>query len=418
MKIEAVDFFYLAMPEITTEADGSQDALLVRVAAGGHVGWGECEASPLPSIAAFVCPMSHGVCRPVGASVLGQPLDGPADIARMSAAVAYDSMDLLQAAHTLSGVEMALWDLLGKARGEPVWRAPRLPDEPSEDALRLACSSATRRRRRWSWPRIRADGFRAAKFGWGPIGRGTRRRRTATSCGRARGPGPGRHPAGRRRPDLQRGRRARRRAPAGAGGAGRDLARGAVPRPAPTTAYGALAQPQRQGQARRRRGCAQRATWRATSSTTAASASSRSTAAASAASARPRRSPTTRRRGRHLRQPHLHLQPGALRLAASPMPASPTTASASIRSRPSPARPSRATTSIATATARSARRTRRASASRSRRRGCGNISSMSRSRWATYALPDTSRRVTPRRTVAGWVCALWHPGSFEAGKYR
>jgi L-alanine-DL-glutamate epimerase-like enolase superfamily enzyme len=65
MKIEAVDLFYLAMPEITTEADGSQDALLVRVAAGGHVGWGECEAAPLPSIAAFVCPMSHGVCRPV-----------------------------------------------------------------------------------------------------------------------------------------------------------------------------------------------------------------------------------------------------------------------------------------------------------------------------------------------------------------
>lgn len=34
------------------EADGSQDALLVRVAVGGHVGWGECEAAPLPSIAA------------------------------------------------------------------------------------------------------------------------------------------------------------------------------------------------------------------------------------------------------------------------------------------------------------------------------------------------------------------------------
>ena len=39
-RIEAVDFFYLAMPVVTDEADGSQDALLVRVAAGGHVGWG------------------------------------------------------------------------------------------------------------------------------------------------------------------------------------------------------------------------------------------------------------------------------------------------------------------------------------------------------------------------------------------
>jgi hypothetical protein len=43
MKIDSVDFFYLAMTEVTTEADGSQDALLVRVVVGGHVGWGECD---------------------------------------------------------------------------------------------------------------------------------------------------------------------------------------------------------------------------------------------------------------------------------------------------------------------------------------------------------------------------------------
>ena len=173
MKIDAVDLFYLAMPEITTEADGSQDALLVRVAAGGRQGWGECEASPLTSIAAFVTPMSHGVCRPVGASVLGASLEGPDSIAAMAAAVAYDSMDLLQAAHTWSGVEMALWDLLGQIRGEPVWRMlgyqtshPKTPyasqlfgDTP---ALTLAAARAAR-----------ASGFRAVKFGWGPIGRGT-----------------------------------------------------------------------------------------------------------------------------------------------------------------------------------------------------------------------------------------------------
>ena len=80
MKIEAADFFYLSMPEVTTEGDGSQDALLVRVSAGAHSGWGECEASPLVSIAAFVCPRSHGACRPVSMSVLEQAIDGPEDI--------------------------------------------------------------------------------------------------------------------------------------------------------------------------------------------------------------------------------------------------------------------------------------------------------------------------------------------------
>ena len=59
-------------------------------------------------------------------------------------------------------------------------------------------------------------------------------------------------------------------------------------------------------------------TWPATSSTTAASASSRSTAAASAASPRPSGSPTTRCARRHLRQPHLHLAPGAVSASLQP----------------------------------------------------------------------------------------------------
>ena len=79
-KIESVDFFYLAMPEVTTAADGSQDALVVRVRAGEHEGWGECEAAPLPSIAAFVCPMSHGACRSVSDAVLGAKIETPDDM--------------------------------------------------------------------------------------------------------------------------------------------------------------------------------------------------------------------------------------------------------------------------------------------------------------------------------------------------
>ena len=173
MKIDAVDFFYLAMPEVTLEADGSQDALLVRVAAGPFVGYGECEAAPLPSIAAFVCPQSHGACQPVSASVLGRELNDTHDIAAIAADVAYNSMDVLQAAHTFSGIEMALWDILGKARGEPVWKllgytkshaktpyASLLFGDDAQQTLQRARDAVAR-------------GFQAVKFGWGPIGRGT-----------------------------------------------------------------------------------------------------------------------------------------------------------------------------------------------------------------------------------------------------
>ena len=173
MKIDAVDFFYLSMPVVTDAGDGSQDALVVRVSAGGHIGWGECEASPLVSIAAFICPMSHGACRPVADSVLGRELSSPSDIARIAADLELNSMDLLQTAHTFSGIEMAMWDLLGRVRGEPVWRMlgyqkayPKTPyasmlfgDDPSQTLA--AARGAV------------AAGFRAIKCGWGPFGRTT-----------------------------------------------------------------------------------------------------------------------------------------------------------------------------------------------------------------------------------------------------
>jgi L-alanine-DL-glutamate epimerase-like enolase superfamily enzyme len=173
MKIEAVDFFYLAMPVVQDVGDGSQDALVVRVRGGGLEGWGECEASPLTSIAAFICPMSHSACKPVAASVLGQNIDTPRDIARIAAELDLNSMDLLQAAHSWSGVEIALWDLLGKQRGEPVYKllgyARAYPKIPYASQLFGRTAEETRRLCR----KAKEAGFRAVKCGWGPFGRGS-----------------------------------------------------------------------------------------------------------------------------------------------------------------------------------------------------------------------------------------------------
>ena len=72
--------------------------------------------------------------------------------------------------HTISGIDIALWDLLGKATGQPIGRllggryrekvqpyASLLMDEP--DKLREHLLS------------VKAQGFRAFKIGWGPFGR-------------------------------------------------------------------------------------------------------------------------------------------------------------------------------------------------------------------------------------------------------
>jgi L-alanine-DL-glutamate epimerase-like enolase superfamily enzyme len=72
--------------------------------------------------------------------------------------------------HTISGIDIAMWDILGKATGQPVGRllggryrdrvrpyASLLMREPGALAEDLA--------------RVRSQGFRAFKIGWGPFGR-------------------------------------------------------------------------------------------------------------------------------------------------------------------------------------------------------------------------------------------------------
>jgi L-alanine-DL-glutamate epimerase-like enolase superfamily enzyme len=171
MKIDSVDFFYLSMPEVLDIGDGSQDALLVRIRAGGYEGWGECEASPLTSIASYVCPISHSACKPLKYSLEGKSISSVKDIHRISGSVHENSMDLLQADHTLSGIDIALWDLLGKKLDTPVYSLlgyqhafPKLPyasqlfgDTPEETFQKAVQTNAA--------------GYRAVKFGWGPFGK-------------------------------------------------------------------------------------------------------------------------------------------------------------------------------------------------------------------------------------------------------
>lgn len=170
MRIDSVDFFYLAMPEILDIGDGSQDALLVRVSAGDHVGWGECEAAPLVSIASLVCPMSHSACKPVQASVLGQSIDSAADIRRIGNLVRANSLDLLQADHTLSGIDIALWDLLGRRLGEPVWKLLGYQQSYAKTPYASVLFGDTPEATLLKARAIQQRGFRAAKFGWGPFG--------------------------------------------------------------------------------------------------------------------------------------------------------------------------------------------------------------------------------------------------------
>ncbi len=174
MKIETIDLFYVALPKITRTADGTQDSLVVRVRTdNGLEGWGECDASPLVSLTAYVMPMSHSNIINIREALLGESLDSPEDVVRLRNKAGEYGLDIQQLDHAVAGADIAMWDVLGKHLGEPVWKLigheashKKLPyasvlfgDNPAE--TRAVADSIVER------------DFRAAKFGWGPMGRGS-----------------------------------------------------------------------------------------------------------------------------------------------------------------------------------------------------------------------------------------------------
>ncbi len=177
MKITAVDPFYLRMPDITTAADGTQDTLLVRIQTDtGLEGWGECDASPLVSLAVYCCPMSHGNIINIRTSLIGETIDGPDDVLRLSEKALRNGLDIQQIQHAYSGAEIALWDVIGQKLNKPVYRllaemsgtaSIAHPKLPYASVLFGDTPEATHR----IATRLREQGYRAAKFGWGPMGK-------------------------------------------------------------------------------------------------------------------------------------------------------------------------------------------------------------------------------------------------------
>jgi L-alanine-DL-glutamate epimerase-like enolase superfamily enzyme len=105
--------------------------------------------------------------------VLGQTLDSVADIARINRLVRANSLDLLQADHTLSGIDIALWDLLGRRAGQPVYRLLGYDRAHPKIAYASQLFGADPAATYALAKKAAAAGFRAVKFGWGPFGLGS-----------------------------------------------------------------------------------------------------------------------------------------------------------------------------------------------------------------------------------------------------
>jgi L-alanine-DL-glutamate epimerase-like enolase superfamily enzyme len=171
MKITSVEAIYLRQPEVKDQCDSGQDALIVRVHTdAGITGIGEVDSSPLAVKGAIEGPYSHSITSGLARLVVGEdPFETEKLWYKMYQANIYSGRGGA-AFHAISGIDMALWDIKGKALGLPVWK---LLGGGFRSRIRCYASSlfgptpeATGELAR----RYRDQGFDAVKFGWHPMG--------------------------------------------------------------------------------------------------------------------------------------------------------------------------------------------------------------------------------------------------------
>ena len=153
-------------------ADGSQDDLVVLVHTDdGITGIGEVDSAPEVVAALVEGNGSHAVAIGLRELLVGEdPLDVERLWRKMYRGTIYVGRRGITV-HAISGIDIALWDIRGKALGRPVCELigePRrerikayasrlMPDTPEETFSAVA--------------ELREQGFTAVKLGWGPLGK-------------------------------------------------------------------------------------------------------------------------------------------------------------------------------------------------------------------------------------------------------
>lgn len=175
MKITKVEALYLRLPEVKDQCDSGQDALIVRVETdAGITGIGEVDSSPLGVKGVIEGPFSHTITCGLGQLVVGEdPFETEKIWHKMYSANIYSGRRGI-GLHAMSGIDLALWDIKGKALGVPVWK---LLGGGFHQKIRCYASSLfgpTPAKTGELARRYRDQGFTAVKFGWAPMGRDER----------------------------------------------------------------------------------------------------------------------------------------------------------------------------------------------------------------------------------------------------
>ena len=171
MKITSVEAIMLRLPDIKRIADGAQTLLVVRVHTDeGLVGIGEINTSELVGKAVIEAPFSSLSTSGLAELIVGRdPLDIGArwdDMFKYSGGYGRGGIVL----QGISAIDMALWDILGKAAGLPVYR---LLGGARQRRVKLYASNldgGSEAARRGATEASIERGFKAVKLGWGSLG--------------------------------------------------------------------------------------------------------------------------------------------------------------------------------------------------------------------------------------------------------
>ncbi len=171
MKITDVEAIYLRLPEVKEQSDSGQDALIVRVHTDeGIIGIGEVDSAPLAVKGAIEGPFSHNVASGLKEIVLGEdPFETEKIWHKMYTRNIYGGRRGV-GLHAMSGIDMALWDIKGKALGLPIWKLLGGGFHSRVRAYASALFGATPHETGERGKRFIDQGFTAVKFGWEPMG--------------------------------------------------------------------------------------------------------------------------------------------------------------------------------------------------------------------------------------------------------
>ena len=171
MKITKVEAIVVRQGKIELIGDGTQDTLIILVHTdSGITGIGEVDSAPFVSKACVDMPASHSAAMGLAEIITGMdPFDNEVIWDEMFSKAYYYARGGA-GFHAISGIDMAIWDIKGKALGMPVYKllggayqkeipayvSILMPDN-EDDIKRLADYHMQK-------------GYKAIKFGWGALG--------------------------------------------------------------------------------------------------------------------------------------------------------------------------------------------------------------------------------------------------------